>query len=103
MLGLGQACAAARPAGPGLAAGPAAQAQGAAGPAPRGPRRQAGPPPPAGRTRGAATTGARPGRRVAAAASLQEGSTATLPLNYYKLLGVSGVCSRDTLARALEK
>lgn len=26
-----------------------------------------------------------------------------LPLDYYKLLGVSGVCSRDSLARALEK
>ncbi len=38
-----------------------------------------------------------------AAALQREGESLALPLNYFKLLGVSGVCSRDTLARALEK
>lgn len=31
------------------------------------------------------------------------GDAVALPLDYYKLLGVSGVCTRDSLARALEK
>lgn len=49
--------------------------------------------------------GCRPSRRpLPPAAALQrEGESLALPLNYFKLLGVSGVCSRDTLARALEK
>ena len=46
----------------------------------------------------------RPQRLAAAEAQLQQGAeTVALPLDYYKMLGVSGVCSRDTLARALEK
>lgn len=47
----------------------------------------------------------RPQRRcqTTAAALQREGESLALPLNYFKLLGVSGVCSRDTLARALEK
>lgn len=47
----------------------------------------------------------RPHRRcqTTAAALQREGESLALPLNYFKLLGVSGVCSRDTLARALEK
>lgn len=49
--------------------------------------------------------GCRPSRRplLTAAALQREGESLALPLNYFKLLGVSGVCSRDTLARALEK
>lgn len=34
---------------------------------------------------------------------LRDADTVALPLDYYKMLGVSGVCSRDSLARALEK
>lgn len=32
-----------------------------------------------------------------------DSASVALPLDYYRLLGVSGVCSRDSLARALEK
>ncbi|KAL4443575.1 hypothetical protein ABPG75_011312 [Micractinium tetrahymenae] len=32
-----------------------------------------------------------------------DSTSLALPLDYYRLLGVSGVCSRDSLARALEK
>lgn len=32
-----------------------------------------------------------------------DSTSMALPLDYYRLLGVSGVCSRDSLARALEK
>lgn len=55
--------------------------------------------------RGRRAAGCRPSRRPQppAAALQREGESLALPLNYFKLLGVSGVCSRDTLARALEK
>ena len=36
-------------------------------------------------------------------ASVRQDETMALPLDYYKLLGVSAVCSRDNLAKALEK
>ena len=35
--------------------------------------------------------------------SVRQEETVALPLDYYKLLGVSPVCSRDNLAKALEK
>ncbi|PSC72514.1 ACCUMULATION AND REPLICATION OF CHLOROPLASTS chloroplastic [Micractinium conductrix] len=44
--------------------------------------------------------------RVAASSEPQQlrgGEAMALPLDYYKMLDVSGVCSRDSLARALEK
>lgn len=50
--------------------------------------------------------GSRRVRPVAASSEplLRGDSTSlALPLDYYRLLGVSGVCSRDSLARALEK
>ena len=36
-------------------------------------------------------------------APVRQEEIVALPLDYYKLLGVSAVCSRDNLAKALEK
>ncbi|KAI3428117.1 hypothetical protein D9Q98_006500 [Chlorella vulgaris] len=41
--------------------------------------------------------------QTTAEAVLHGRDTVALPLDYYKMLSVSGVCSRDSLARALEK